>query len=116
MHINLNLNRIKLAALFFDFTAGDGDDGVFSISPADAPALGIANDSLVFAEGRTARRDPLNNFYTYRDGWDIRNQHYWAVSAHLPSCHFFPNLLKKIHACKSCIDVPCLSFSNPPEF
>ena len=65
--------------LFFDFPAGG--DGEFSISPADAPALGIANESLVLAEGRTARRDPLNNFYTYRDGWDIRNQHYWAVSA-----------------------------------
>ena len=101
--------------MFFDFTAGDGDDGVFSISPADAPALGIANDSLVFAEGRTARRDPLNNFYTYRDGWDIRNQHYWAVSAHLPSCHFFPNLLK--NTCMQILYRCAMSLLlEPPEF
>ncbi|KAJ7540278.1 hypothetical protein O6H91_10G007500 [Diphasiastrum complanatum] len=36
------------------------------------------NGSLVLAASRTRRPDPLDNFHKYRNGWDIRNKHYWA--------------------------------------
>ncbi|KAL8129600.1 hypothetical protein V2J09_018755 [Rumex salicifolius] len=36
------------------------------------------NSSLVLAERRTYRRDPLNDFKRYSGGWNISNQHYWA--------------------------------------
>lgn len=49
-----------------------------SATPAPAPAPAISNVFIILAEGRTARRDPLNHFNKYRDGWDIRSKHYWA--------------------------------------
>ncbi|KAG6541360.1 hypothetical protein Mapa_017229 [Marchantia paleacea] len=36
------------------------------------------NGSFILAANRTARRDPTDNFNTYRGGWDIQNDHYWA--------------------------------------
>lgn len=44
---------------------------------------GDNNSSLILAEKRTYRRDPLNDFKKYTGGWNISNEHYWAVS-------FFP--------------------------
>lgn len=38
------------------------------------------NSSLVLAARRTRRRDPTNNFERYTGGWNISNDHYWAVS------------------------------------
>ena len=38
------------------------------------------NSSLLLAEQRTHRKDPLDNFKRYTGGWNISNQHYWAVS------------------------------------
>lgn len=38
------------------------------------------NSSFVLAARRTHRRDPLDNFKRYSGGWNISNQHYWAVS------------------------------------
>lgn len=35
---------------------------------------------LVLARKRTRRPDLLNNLRIYRDGWDVTNKHYWAVS------------------------------------
>lgn len=40
----------------------------------------VDNSSLILAESRTQRKDPLNNFELYTGGWNIRNKHYWAVS------------------------------------
>lgn len=37
--------------------------------------------TLVLAANRTQRPDILNRFRRYRGGWDIANQHYWAVSS-----------------------------------
>jgi hypothetical protein len=37
-----------------------------------------SNGSLILAAARTDRPDPLNGFYRYHGGWDIRNQSYWA--------------------------------------
>ncbi|KAK4757290.1 hypothetical protein SAY87_007417 [Trapa incisa] len=36
------------------------------------------NSSLILAEKRTQRRDPLDNFKIYTGGWNISNDHYWA--------------------------------------
>jgi len=38
------------------------------------------NSSLILAEKRTYRKDPLDSFNRYPGGWNISNQHYWAVS------------------------------------
>lgn len=46
-----------------------------------------ANSSLILAEKRTHRKDPLDNFHRYNGGWNISNTHYWAVS--LSSTLFF---------------------------
>lgn len=39
------------------------------------------NSSLILAESRTQRKDPLENFKPYTGGWNISNQHYWASVA-----------------------------------
>lgn len=50
-----------------------------------APAPGPQGDStLILAANRTNRPDILRGFHRYRGGWDISNQHYWAVSALVP--------------------------------
>ncbi|XP_022755223.1 uncharacterized protein LOC111303316 isoform X2 [Durio zibethinus] len=36
------------------------------------------NSSLILAEKRTNRIDPLNDFKKYTGGWNISNEHYWA--------------------------------------
>ncbi|XP_030954701.1 uncharacterized protein LOC115977154 [Quercus lobata] len=36
------------------------------------------NSSLILAEKRTYRKDPLDSFNRYPGGWNISNQHYWA--------------------------------------
>ncbi|KAE8735425.1 PLATZ transcription factor family protein [Hibiscus syriacus] len=36
------------------------------------------NSSLILAEKRTHRKDPLNDFKKYTGGWNISNQHYLA--------------------------------------
>ncbi|GMJ07262.1 hypothetical protein HRI_004395400 [Hibiscus trionum] len=41
---------------------------------------GDKNSSLILAENRTHRKDPLDDFKKYTGGWNISNQHYWAVS------------------------------------
>ena len=41
----------------------------------------VSTNVFILAKDRTARRDPLDNFNTYRNGWDIKSGHYWAVSA-----------------------------------
>ncbi|XP_023545423.1 uncharacterized protein LOC111804854 [Cucurbita pepo subsp. pepo] len=39
------------------------------------------NSSLILAEERTQRKDPLDDFKPYMGGWNISSQHYWAVSS-----------------------------------
>ncbi|KAM0969274.1 hypothetical protein FF1_017562 [Malus domestica] len=36
------------------------------------------NSSLLLAEDRTRRKDPLDSFKKYNGGWNITNKHYWA--------------------------------------
>ncbi|KAK8683004.1 hypothetical protein V6N13_039080 [Hibiscus sabdariffa] len=42
---------------------------------------GDNNSSLILAENRTYRKDPLSDFKKYTGGWNISNQHYWASVA-----------------------------------
>ncbi|GAV73914.1 hypothetical protein CFOL_v3_17397 [Cephalotus follicularis] len=37
-----------------------------------------SNSTLILAEHRTYRRDPLDDFKKYTGGWNISNDHYWA--------------------------------------
>lgn len=40
----------------------------------------VENPELVLAAQRTNRKDPLNGFKKYTGGWNLKDQHYWAVS------------------------------------
>lgn len=53
-------------------------------SVAETPPVGdvpVENSSFVLAEQRTHRRDPLDGYKKYIGGWNISNEHYWAVSS-----------------------------------
>ncbi|KAI3687699.1 hypothetical protein L1987_81400 [Smallanthus sonchifolius] len=39
------------------------------------------NATMVLAQERTTRKDPLNKFRKYRGGWNIKERHYWASVA-----------------------------------
>lgn len=41
---------------------------------------GVQNSTLVLAEKRTRRRDPLDDFRHYKGGWNISDRHYLFVS------------------------------------
>ncbi|KAI3951634.1 hypothetical protein MKW92_048628 [Papaver armeniacum] len=38
----------------------------------------VDNSTLILAERRTFRKDPLDNMKKYRGGWNISEKHYWA--------------------------------------
>ncbi|KAL1552232.1 hypothetical protein AAHA92_13056 [Salvia divinorum] len=40
------------------------------------------NTTLILAEKRTQRKDPLDDFHIYRGGWNISNRHYWGSVAY----------------------------------
>lgn len=42
-------------------------------------AISESNSSYILAAERTQRKDPLNGFKIYTGGWNISNDHYWAV-------------------------------------
>ncbi|KAG9450210.1 hypothetical protein H6P81_010175 [Aristolochia fimbriata] len=60
----------------------DGIDHLvlFRRSVAEAPPAtsSAGNSSFILAAERTSRRDPLDNFEYYKQGWNISNNHYWA--------------------------------------
>lgn len=51
--------------------------GTGSSDEEEAP---LNSPSLVLAATRTYRKDPFDGFNKYTGGWNISNQHYWAVS------------------------------------
>lgn len=62
---------------------GDGDASgsvVWETRRSLADGTG-QNSSLLLAEDRTRRKDPLDSFKKYNGGWNITNKHYWAVSS-----------------------------------
>ncbi|XP_028758178.1 uncharacterized protein LOC114717243 [Neltuma alba] len=46
---------------------------------APVPESHSPEDTLILAANRTKRPDILRGFRRYRDGWDISNNHYWAI-------------------------------------
>lgn len=50
------------------------------ISLAPGPSADDVSNYLVLAAHRTKRPDILRAFKPYRGGWNITNNHYWAVS------------------------------------
>lgn len=40
----------------------------------------VPNSTLILAEKRTRRKDPLDGFNHYNGGWNISDKHYWSVS------------------------------------
>jgi hypothetical protein len=73
---------------FYDLLIGADVHGTKGIAASrrrslvDSPlpdAAPPANNSLVLAAKRTRRPDPLTNLTMYTGGWNISDQHYWAV-------------------------------------
>lgn len=78
---------------------GEGDGtGLYSwrrsvveeIAPGPSD-ITVKNTSFVLAAERTHRSDPLDGNKRYSGGWNISNQHYWAVS--------FPRFPKSVSGC-----------------
>ncbi|KAJ0644654.1 putative transmembrane protein [Helianthus annuus] len=96
---------LLLLALFFVFSNGSPTSGgkyelVESLGAkrllADEPY--VVNSSLVLAQERTTRKDPLDDFKKYRGGWNISEKHYWAVSILFSMlCFFFFFFFKLVY-------------------
>ena len=54
--------------------------GEMSGSSSPAAAAEGANSSFVLAAEKTHRKDPLDGLRYYAGGWNISDEHYWAVS------------------------------------
>ncbi|GAB2261770.1 hypothetical protein Droror1_Dr00002767 [Drosera rotundifolia] len=65
------------------------------------------NSSLVLAAKRTHRRDPLNGFEFYNDGWNISDRHYWA-SVGFTAAPFFVASAVWFTAFGACLSIICL--------
>ncbi|KAG6599351.1 hypothetical protein SDJN03_09129, partial [Cucurbita argyrosperma subsp. sororia] len=65
------------------------------------------NSSLILAEERTQRKDPLNDFKPYMGGWNISSQHYWASVA-LTAVPFFLIAIAWFVLFGICLFITCL--------
>ncbi|KAL5074373.1 hypothetical protein RYX36_013357 [Vicia faba] len=80
--------------LFFHshFTSGKQHDAnAVTFSRYDALAaepepqpVPYGNSPLPLAAERTRRKDPLDGFNVYTNGWNISDHHYWAVTSFNP--------------------------------
>jgi hypothetical protein len=52
-----------------------------SSSAAAAAAPGANSTPFVLAAEQTQRKDPLDGLRYYTGGWNISDEHYWAVSS-----------------------------------
>jgi hypothetical protein len=52
-----------------------------SSSPAAAAGAGANSSSFLLAAEQTQRKDPLDGLRYYTGGWNISDEHYWAVSS-----------------------------------
>lgn len=73
----------KLETFFGYVESENGEVVPWKIRRSLADETTTGNSTLILAAVRTQRRDPLENFKKYTGGWNISEQHYWAVS-------FFP--------------------------
>jgi hypothetical protein len=70
-------------------------------SVAEAPTVSdvpVENSSFILAEQRTHRRDPLDGYKKYNGGWNISNNHYWAVSSLIYFCFNIYYYLQNVSA------------------
>jgi len=70
-----------MTILFFTGPENEGKDVVgFSRLYVYDAAPPFENSPVPLAAERTRRKDPLNSFNKYIYGWNISDNHYWAVS------------------------------------
>lgn len=76
------LSLLKMFHLLF-FTGPENDvkDVSFSRLLVYDAAAPFENSPLPLAAERTRRKDPLNGLNKYLYGWNISDNHYWAVSS-----------------------------------
>ncbi|KAK9080001.1 hypothetical protein SSX86_001676 [Deinandra increscens subsp. villosa] len=67
------------------------------------------NSSLVLAQKRTTRKDPLDGFKKYRGGWNISERHYWASVA-FTAVPFFGMAAAWFVFFGLCLSVICLCY------
>ncbi|KAD4385118.1 hypothetical protein E3N88_25286 [Mikania micrantha] len=111
---------LHLLTLFFIFSNGDSfrtptsDGGVGLLETSGAKRLlaeeqNDVNSSLVLAQRRTTRKDPLDNFKKYRGGWNISERHYWASVA-FTAVPFFGMAAAWFVFFGLCLSVICLCY------
>ncbi|THU59043.1 hypothetical protein C4D60_Mb03t20820 [Musa balbisiana] len=86
---------------------------------AEVPSAGDAtvhNRTFVLAAERTYRQDPMNGYQRYTGGWNIRNQHYWAVSSSPPPPSLLLLLPHRHHSPSPRISPQSVSFTAMPLF
>jgi len=52
-----------------------------AVAAAAGPAAGANSSSFLLAAEQTQRKDPLDGLRYYTGGWNISDEHYWAVSS-----------------------------------
>ncbi|PKU85360.1 hypothetical protein MA16_Dca003099 [Dendrobium catenatum] len=62
----------------------DGNHGLFQSTLYSSNSLSTDNTSIILASERTKRKDPTKLYNYYTGGWNISDEHYWAVSFFAP--------------------------------
>ena len=65
--------------LLDDIAAEPFENSPFPLENSPFP-LDYSPSSVPLAAERTRRKDPLDGFKKYTNGWNISEKHYWAVS------------------------------------
>lgn len=88
-----SVESMKLFSIFFPGKENEGNvvdfyrlDEIAAEPFENSPPLPPA--TLPLAAERTRRKDPLDGFNKYTNGWNISDHHYWAVSPPHTVTHF----------------------------
>ncbi|CAH1424297.1 unnamed protein product [Lactuca virosa] len=119
---------LLLVALFFVFANGEPYFSTFNTPTSGENQRGVndfletwgtkrllaeeqndVNSSLVLAEERTARKDPLDGLKKYRGGWNISEKHYWGSVA-FTAAPFFIMALAWFVIFGLCLSLICLCY------
>ncbi|KAH7429754.1 hypothetical protein KP509_09G064800 [Ceratopteris richardii] len=76
--LNFGYLRVSDASLAAKNSEFEEERGILRHQGRTLLQSNISVSFLVLAQDRTERPDPLDHFNTYREGWDVRNEHYWA--------------------------------------
>lgn len=74
----------------------------------------VNSSSLVLAQKRTTRKDPLDDFKKYRGGWNISEKHYWASVA-FTAVPFFALAAAWFVLFGLCLSLICLCYCCCPR-